>query len=118
VVEEQPDGDSEHGGDGGGVQAGERVFLSTHSLIRGTYYDSPYVLTRLHVQPGDQLFTLVVSQYRRMRDVSYSLMAFCSSPVSLSAVPDSLPLVRSLRSAWTVETSGGNSTFAGFLDNP
>ncbi len=58
------------------------VYYYSDAWMTGTYMNNPHVLVRFDVPPGEHVFTLVVSQYMRWRDVYYTLQALCMAPVS------------------------------------
>jgi calpain-7 len=86
--------------------------------LRGAYMNNPHVLVRFDLDPGSHVFTLVVSQYERWRDVYYTLEALSTAPTQLTSVPERFPNRVQAMAEWTRDSAGGHSGRRGFFDNP
>jgi len=77
-------------------------------ILTGAYTNNPHVLVRYDIQgQEDTVLSLVLSQYKKSNDLSYTLSCFCTDPFNLGAhVPD-LDHTVQLRSEWTTLKSGG-----------
>ena len=97
---------------------GRRVYHPHGAMISGTYSNNPHTLIRFNAPPGKHAFTLVVSQYERQRDISFTLDVFSTAPFSLKTLAWSLPHRITSMEEWTSETAGGSARSARFMFNP
>ena len=64
-----------------------REYIFGDVWLEGVYMNNPHILMRFDLPAGEHVFTLVVSQYRRWRDVSYSLHIHSMAPVRCGCLP-------------------------------
>ena len=94
-----------------------RRFYPRDPLVRGVYSNNPHSLVRFDAKPGRHSYTLVVSQYKRLRTIDFSIHAYSMAPARLSVAANPFKEVF-VAGAWTSGTSGGNPRHAGFFENP
>ena len=110
-----------------------RVFHRNDCTMVGTYINSPHYLVRLDVNShgGDgksktkrrskkDLYTIVVSQYEKRHDVSFTMTCYSTIPCRFRPVNDSFfwKYKRKINAAFTEKYSGGCRNFASFPMNP
>lgn len=88
-------------------------------MFSGAYTNSPHILARYDIMgPTDKFLSVVLSRYRKSKDLGYTLSCYCTGNFSLSS-PINTPLyVTQLSSEWTDATSGGNPSKSSYLFNP
>lgn len=100
----------------------ERIFYpggSGNCILNGAYTNSPQVLVRYDAtKEMDKYLTLVLSQYKKFRDVPYTLSIFSTEKFTFSRPPKDLEHCISLNSAWTDRTAGGPCGRDSFGINP
>ena len=99
----------------------ERIWYphDVNSLIDGAYTNNPHVLVRYDVSgPADKFISLVLSQYQKSQDLSYTLSCYCTEPFSLGRPHKDLPFLRELSGSWTPSSAGGPVGKDGFFFNP
>ncbi|GJJ78192.1 calpain-7 [Entomortierella parvispora] len=97
---------------------GTRIYYEGNSLIKGMYVNSPHILVRFEVPPGQNEYTIVLSQHVKTRDLHFTLRAYAVCEFELREIPNQYPIERKIEDSWTEETAGGSSYNAGFLNNP
>ena len=70
-----------------------RVFHRGDALYTGTYINSPHYLMRIDVEDKEKnqktrRYTIVISQYEKVRDVSFSITAYCTLPARFKPIDD------------------------------
>jgi hypothetical protein len=89
----------------------ERIWYpgqSGNSILTGAYTNSPHVLVRYDVTSKDDKFlTLVLSQYKKLKDLPYTLSIFATEDFNLSRPLKDLEHCIEVTSAWTESTAGG-----------
>lgn len=80
-------------------QGGQRVYYpSDNAFFRGVYSNNPHTLVRFDLEGDDPgHYTLVLSQYEKTRDVSYTLNVYCTSAFRISVTPTTPPLQKALQ---------------------
>lgn len=99
----------------------ERVWYpgGEHCTLNGAYSNNPHVLVRYDVSgPSDKYLSLVLSQYKKSRDLSFTLSCFCTEHFSLTRPAAELAICRVVNSEWTVSSAGGPPGAQGFDGNP
>ena len=113
---------------------GKRIFTPTKAMIEGIYSNNPHTLVRFDIPPvsANELpassnssvrsvrrsYTLVVSQYKKVRDVSFTLNVYCTAPFRLMRTPATPPHKRTVKGHWGASTCGGCPNNAAFYTNP
>ena len=88
-------------------------------VLNGAYTNNCHVLVRYDVAgPEDKYLSLVLSQYKKSNDLSYTLSCFCTSPLKLSQPEKDQPLSTNIVSEWTELSAGGPPGQVGFRKNP
>ncbi|KAI5856944.1 hypothetical protein BZA05DRAFT_162398 [Tricharina praecox] len=99
--------------------AGRRVYLSSPSIHRTPYVDSPQTLLSLDNFPAGENYTLAVSsQDLSPTTHSFSLMIYSLSTLTINPVAETYPYSLVLSSAWTDSTAGGNAHSPEYPKNP
>ena len=98
----------------------ERIWYpGRREILTGAYTNSPQVLVRYDVtSPDDKYLTLVLSQYKKFRDVPYTLSIFATSHFALSPTPPDLEYCIERMSSWSDKTAGGRIGQDSFINNP
>ncbi|CAB9509649.1 Calpain-7 [Seminavis robusta] len=102
-------------------KAKERIFYprTKRNVLTGAYTNNPHCLVRYDVtDPADEYLSIVLSQYEKSHDLSYTLSCFCTEPFTLGQPAKELPFSRSLTSSWTPSSAGGPIGKKGFYSNP
>lgn len=103
---------------------GRVIYPSEGRLCQGVYSNNPHVLTRLDVEDsaagdGDVVgYTLVLSQYEKAHDVTFTLSVFSTRPFTLRPAPQLPPVVAQLEGVWDSQSAGGRLGQRGFMHNP
>lgn len=100
----------------------ERIWYPGNSgncILMGAYTNSPQVLVRYDVsQSKDKFLSLILSQYQKKRDISYTLSVYSTQHFGIARPTGDLPFSVEMHSAWTMRTSGGPLGRSSFADNP
>ncbi|KAL7271784.1 cysteine protease [Rhizina undulata] len=100
-------------------RSGRQIYLSDGALHRGPYVDSPQTLLRLDAIPPATTYTIAVSSQDLSKSVhSFTLSALSITPMKISPAIDPYTFHRSIPSAWTSETAGGNAHSPSYSCNP
>lgn len=123
-------------------RGGARVYYPDDPEHSGVYINNPHYLVRLYAAPptpaaaaaaaaGDgavaggaraaTAFTLVVSQFEKVVDLSYSIDVFSNAPFSLTRLPRIYDndFARRFDGQWTAETAAGSTNNAAtYFANP
>jgi calpain-7 len=95
------------------------IWYTGGNVLTGAYTNNPHVLMRYDVSgPADKYLSLVLSQYKRSHDLSFTLSCFCTEPFSLSQPAKGLPHCREISFEWTMSTAGGPPGSSTFQQNP
>ncbi|CAO3568001.1 unnamed protein product [Mortierella alpina] len=97
---------------------GTRIYYEGNSMIKGMYVNSPHILVRFEVPPGQNEYTIVLSQHVKTRDLHFTLRAYAVCEFELREIPKKYAIEKKYEDEWTEETAGGSSYNAGFLNNP
>jgi hypothetical protein len=88
-------------------------------IMMGAYTNSPQVLIRYDVTSNaDKYLSLVLSQYKKTRDIPYTLSIFGTEDFALCQPPKSPEHLIELTSSWTATTAGGPIGSASYTKNP
>lgn len=91
------------------------------TLFRGTYINNPHFLARLDVPAGRSRLRVVVSQYEKIYDLSYTLQVYATSPLEMERIPRPCSAREESRAAaaWDERTAGGSTNHPStYFDNP
>jgi len=92
---------------------------SGRCILTGAYTNSPQVLVRYDVTTKeDKLLSVVLSQYRKTRDIPYTLSIFCTEEFTFCRPPNDLEFCVELKSSWTESSSGGTVGRFTYGNNP
>ena len=59
-------------------------------MVQGTYSNNPNYLVRFDVPNGtgnNKTYTVVLSQYEKLRDITFTLCAFSTVPLKIKQIP-------------------------------
>ncbi|KAI7823236.1 hypothetical protein BC939DRAFT_503395 [Gamsiella multidivaricata] len=98
--------------------SGTRIYYEGNSMIKGMYVNSPHILVRFEVPPGQNEYTIVLSQHIKTRDLHFTLRAYAICEFELREIPSKYAIEKKIEDGWTEESAGGSSYNAGFLNNP
>mmetsp|Transcript_36362 Transcript_36362/g.109113 ORF Transcript_36362/g.109113 Transcript_36362/m.109113 type:complete len:659 (-) Transcript_36362:145-2121(-) len=88
-------------------------------VLTGAYTNNCHVLVRYDIAgPEDKHLSLVLSQYQKSNDLSYTLSCFCTHPFKLGHPAKEQPVVAVINSEWTASSAGGPAGQPGFRGNP
>jgi calpain-7 len=88
-------------------------------LVNGAYTNNPHVLVRYDLtSPEDKYISLVLSQYHKSNDLSYTLSVFSTEAFQLARPPKDPPLLHQISDEWTESTAGGPLGQSTFQLNP
>ncbi|KAF8963550.1 calpain 7 [Entomortierella lignicola] len=97
---------------------GTRIYYEGNSMIKGMYVNSPHILVRFEAPPGQNEYTIVLSQHIKTRDLHFTIRAYATCEFELREIPNKYIVEKKIEGEWTEETAGGSSYNAGFLNNP
>ncbi|CAM9120690.1 unnamed protein product [Phaeothamnion confervicola] len=122
---------AEEGGSGTvGDVGGRRIYYPDKPMYRGIYTNNPHTMVRFDLPPDDgtaltdehgqrcRRFTLVVSQYEKRRDISFTLNVYCTATFRLGHTPPPPEHTLTLASSWDACNAGGGLGLPGFYKNP
>jgi len=105
-----------------------RVFYRSEgegALETGTYINSPHYLLKMDIDKTStkQHFTVIVSQYEKKHDVSFSMTCFSTlrpQRIRFKPIEDAKlwKYQKALKGAWTAQSSGGAPSYDSFAANP
>ena len=72
----------------------------------GIRINSPFYLTKLKVPKGSEKYTLVVSEYEKTHDITFTIEVFANVNFNLRPV-EKLPHQHKTKGEWTSESAGG-----------
>ncbi|KAF9354122.1 calpain 7 [Mortierella sp. AD094] len=97
---------------------GTRIYYEGNSMIKGMYVNSPHILVRFEAPPGQNEYTIVLSQHVKTRDLHFTIRAYAVCEFELKEIPNKYVVEKKIEDGWTEDTAGGSSYNAGFLNNP
>ena len=102
-----------------------RVYHRKNAKYTGVYINSPHYLMKLDIDISDsncsKKYTIVVSQYEKNNDVSFTVTAYSSLlPIRFKPVPTSefWKYTKTVTSQWTQSLCGGSPNYDTFVQNP
>jgi len=75
--------------------------------IDGTRINSPHYLCKINVEEGSHKLTLVVSQYEKHKNISFTIRTYAPLPVKINKIPDFYKASRRIQGEWKGITAGG-----------
>ena len=88
-------------------------------VYTGAYTNSSHVLVRYDaIGSQDKFLSLVLSQYQKTHDLSYTLSCYCTVPFELGKPTKDPEHVTEIKSQWTRESAGGPPSSPTFGINP
>ena len=97
---------------------GSRAFISDGYLARSSYVDAPNTLLRLELPPKSAYTVVISEQDTPISTCNFTLSAFSDNPTTLDQAKDRYSHSTVQHSAWTLSTSGGNSSSPTYHTNP
>mgnify|MGYP000101635640 CR=1 FL=1 len=98
------------------------VYYANENVYQvGTYINNPHFLSRVDVPPGVSRFKVVVSQYEKIADLTFTLNVYCTAKCVISPLPRPCTHVTKVQGAWSTAdgTAGGSPNHPQtFLRNP
>ena len=106
-----------------------RIFHRKGALYTGTYINSPHYLLRIDVQNKDKKdkkkqnvrrYTIVISQYEKKHDVSYTITAYSTLPARFKPIDDAKlwKYQKVFNGKWDKNYCGGSPNHETFPKNP
>ncbi|OXA52212.1 Calpain-7 [Folsomia candida] len=89
---------------------GKRVFYPYEPppMIDGVRINSPHYLCKIRVQGTTaKRFTLVISQYEKMKSIHYTLRAYSSCPFQMNEIPEVGKYQKQITGEWKGKSAGG-----------
>jgi hypothetical protein len=68
-------------------------------MIKGMYVNSPHILVRFEVPPGQNEYTIVLSQHVKTRDLHFTLRAYAVCEFELREIPNKYAIEKKVTSA-------------------
>ncbi|KAJ1929945.1 cysteine protease [Tieghemiomyces parasiticus] len=96
---------------------GERVYSPELPFVSNDFINSPNVLVRFNAEPGISHFTVVALQFKKTRDLPFTVRGFSMAPLRFVPVPR-IPYQQVVAGRWTTDTAGGSPEFPGYFCNP
>ncbi|CAD0114294.1 unnamed protein product [Aureobasidium uvarum] len=98
---------------------GARVYLSDGAVQRGPFVDSLQTLVRLDNLEANKKYTIVpVEQDLGPTTHSFTLSVFANARITIGEAPNRYPCHKTITTAWTEETAGGNAHSPTYSQNP
>lgn len=66
-------------------------------MIKGMYVNSPHILVRFEVPPGQNEYTIVLSQHVKTRDLHFTLRAYAVCEFELREIPNKYTIEKKVR---------------------
>jgi calpain-7 len=76
---------------------GTRIYYEGNSMIKGMYVNSPHILVRFEVPPGQNEYTIVLSQHVKTRDLHFTLRAYAVCEFELREIPNKYAIEKKVR---------------------
>lgn len=93
--------------------------FSSYEQFRLSLVNPDSVLIRYDVDgERDKTIAIVLSQYKKSRDLGFTLSCYCTAPFQLTKSGMDLPVQQRITSEWTQLTSGGPPGNKAFSRNP
>lgn len=88
-------------------------------VYTGAYTNSSHVLVRYDaIGMHDKFLSLVLSQYKKSNDLSYTLSCYCTAPFELGKPTKDPEHITEIKSQWTGQSAGGPPSSPTFGTNP
>ena len=88
-------------------------------VYTGAYTNSSHVLVRYDaIGLQDKFLSLVLSQYKKSHDLSYTLSCYCTAPFELGKPTKDPEHITEIKSQWTQQSAGGPPSSPTFGTNP
>lgn len=97
---------------------GRRVYYPENATLRGAYSNNPHYLVCIDVPPGEHRYTLVTSQYEKLRSIDYTMSVYATAPFRLSETSTGPRNRLKFTSKWSKESAGGNAGLNTYTKNP
>ncbi|KAL7544034.1 hypothetical protein ACHAXR_013478 [Thalassiosira sp. AJA248-18] len=101
----------------------QRVWYpDSECVLTGAYTNNQHVLVRYDVEvPEDRFLSIVLSQYKKSKDLGYTLACYCTEEFALGNTEQGLPLCQKLEGSWKLRdslTDKSNSLAIGTAGGP
>jgi calpain-7 len=94
-----------------------RIFYNEKPIIKGRYSNDPHYRAVMEVK-GPSVFKLVISQYKEIKNICYTLKVYGTVPCELKEIPRKYQFSVSSNGQWDHFTGGGNSSLPTYRSNP
>jgi len=95
-----------------------RVYYPNDAFIQGIYINSPHYLVRFNAPKGLSRYVLVVSQYEKLNDLKFTVLAYSMASVSFRELEKFNIYEEKVNGEWNSESAGGHSAKPLFFNNP
>ena len=95
------------------------IYYPENAVLSGTYINNIHFLSRMNVDPGTHRYQIVVSQYEKTEDLSYTVNVYSTSDISLRSIRSPYPKLVTISGEWDEKNAGGSLNHPlTFLRNP
>ena len=96
----------------------ERIWYAGSCTLTGCYTSNPHVLARYDIKDNDKNLALILSQFNKSNDLSYTLSCYCTEDFELHSPEPMLQTQIEISSIWSTYTAGGPIGCDSFDTNP
>jgi len=83
------------------------VYPNPTKIINGIYSNNPLVMIRYDVTAQDKHLAIILSQYKKFEDISYTISVYSTDPFTFKPAPSFLPNNFKLKGQFDPSNSGG-----------
>ncbi|KAL5638355.1 hypothetical protein ACGC1H_005138 [Rhizoctonia solani] len=85
---------------------------------KGTYSDSPHILTRIKHVPSNEVISLIAARDGSGPETGYTFSIYSHASIEIEAVSKVLGYIKTTKGAFTSKSAGGNASLPTFMNNP
>ncbi|EUC62418.1 calpain-like protease palB, putative [Rhizoctonia solani AG-3 Rhs1AP] len=85
---------------------------------KGTYSDSPHILTRIKHVPSEEVISLIAAREGSGPETGYTFSIYSHASIEIEAVSKVLGYIKTTKGAFTSKSAGGNASLPTFMNNP
>ncbi|CAE6506015.1 unnamed protein product [Rhizoctonia solani] len=85
---------------------------------KGTYSDSPHILTRIKHTPSNEVISLIAARDGSGPETGYTLSIYSHASIEIEAVSKVLGYIKTTKGTFTSKSAGGNASLPTFMNNP
>ncbi|CAE6435085.1 unnamed protein product [Rhizoctonia solani] len=85
---------------------------------KGTYSDSPHILTRIKHVPSKEVISLIAAREGSGPETGYTFSIYSHASIEIEAVSKVLGYIKTTKGAFTSKSAGGNASLPTFMNNP